>query len=202
MALIHRDVVDPHRGDVVNAGGHDPLPVRRSSVAIPREREMRMEWTRFQRDAVLADAVGHRALQRGRGLGARSHAQPQNVRRTPRRKHAESAKAEIEHIVRQVGTGILDERWGAPFVDLAQKGQRQVHAIGTHPLHRRAALVANRGGKPFLLPADRRTRGIVKIDGDEQPHVPLTSPQLPSASDEACSSPPASPETSPSPGRR
>ena len=130
-------------------------------------------WTKrscFWRKPVAADTFRHDPLQRDRRLCSCCHASPEHVGRASRWKHAELSEHDIERRLDDLATAVLNQRHRPGLVHLAEKHQRQVHAIGLHPFKRRSAACPQHVRDPLLLPRNGRARRVVEVDRDEEPH--------------------------------
>jgi hypothetical protein len=126
-----------------------------------------MKGAAFQRDAKPLHAIGELTLKPN-GLGFTGcGADPQDIRRAARREHADAAERQVERRLRHRLTDRFDDWRNARLRHFAEEDERQVHLFRANPLDGGAS-GDDRGFEAPLLFRDRRARGIVQIDGDEQ----------------------------------
>ena len=130
---------------------------------------MGLERPAVRRGSGGLEPAGHRRVQREDGVSAVDHTEPQDVRRTSRRKGTDAAERQPEGRLSDLKAHALDNRGADGVGCLAGERQRQMHVLWANNLQIVSA-ITQRGHDRRLFGRDRGTCLVGQIDRSEQTH--------------------------------
>jgi hypothetical protein len=133
---------------------------------------MRVKGTGLEGQPAVRNPRGHVALQGRELLRTICDAQPDNLRRTPRRKHAQTRTRNRE---RRHQEGLTESRCegGHAFLwDVTEKRQRYMEQVRRDPFWPVASrpILINVPPDPSLLLTNGTASGLIDVDRDKQAH--------------------------------
>src|SRR5438876_10441138 len=104
----------------------------RRDIAATRERDVRMEWTQIRFETNGEGRIGHALVQLKKVRMPATDADPNNFRRTFRRKCAETGDRQ-EECTELDCTQPLPKLSIDIFCHIAEEAEREMHLLGSHP---------------------------------------------------------------------
>ena len=114
----------------------DARTVGRPRRAPAAERQVRVKVARVEVDALRADPRGQLAMKRPEFIDAGADTGPKDARRAARGKYAGTAEDDVKGSGVDIPRERLHDRRHARGIDVSEKDQRQVRAVGPDPFQR------------------------------------------------------------------
>jgi hypothetical protein len=179
LALKQHQVIDSESGDsttprdgIRSGGGEQAARVRGPRGSPAPNREMRVKWTDLERQPAARDPRGHVKLQGRELLRTIRDTQPDNLRRTPRREHAETLARNRERRHQERFSELSRESGYAFLWDVTEERQRQMEPLWRDPfwaVASRPILIDDLRDSSLFL-TDRAASGLVDVHRDKQAH--------------------------------